>query len=79
MNRVVTYTNRRSEALSHRISLFVVGRCKFNSIHNPLQKNFQVTLKSGEKRKLWCTFGPEQIDINPFSEPGRVSTELCRV
>jgi hypothetical protein len=19
---------------------------------------------------VWCTFGPQQIDINPFSEPG---------
>lgn len=27
----------------------------------------------GSKKKLWCTFGPQQIDINPFSKPGKPS------
>lgn len=29
-----------------------------------------VTLKDGSKRELWCTFGPEQIDININSPKG---------
>ncbi|KAK9815406.1 hypothetical protein WJX72_003171 [[Myrmecia] bisecta] len=31
----------------------------------------EVTLNDGTKKKLWCTFGPQQIDINPFSQKGR--------
>lgn len=31
----------------------------------------EVEMKDGSKKKLWCTFGPQQIDIDPFSKPGR--------
>ncbi len=27
-------------------------------------------MKDGSKKKLWCTFGAQQIDIDPFSKPG---------
>lgn len=30
----------------------------------------EVTLKDGSKQRLWCTFGSQQIDINPFSPSG---------
>lgn len=30
----------------------------------------EVEMKDGSKKKLWCTFGPQQIDINPFTKPG---------
>lgn len=33
----------------------------------------EVEMKDGSKKKLWCTFGPQQIDIDPFSKPGRTS------
>ena len=36
----------------------------------PEQPVIEVTLKDGSKRKLWCTFGPQQIDINAFSKSG---------
>lgn len=29
-----------------------------------------VTMGDGSTRRVWCTFGPQQIDINPFSAPG---------
>lgn len=35
----------------------------------------EVTLKDGSKRKLWCTFGDQQIDLDPFSPSG---TPTCR-
>ena len=42
----------------------------------------EVQLEDGSTRRLWCTFGPQQIDINPFSEPGlsllRFGSLLCR-
>lgn len=46
----------------------------------------EVTLADGSKRRLWNTFGPEQIDINPKSPAGnrlqvilfRVVTMSCR-
>ncbi|EIE21097.1 sucrose phosphorylase [Coccomyxa subellipsoidea C-169] len=34
-----------------------------------------VTLKDGSKRELWCTFGPEQIDIDIDSPSGRKFVE----
>lgn len=34
----------------------------------------EVTLKSGEKARVWCTFGAQQIDINPFSKFGELRT-----
>lgn len=30
----------------------------------------EVKLKNGETARVWCTFGPQQIDINPFSKFG---------
>ncbi len=30
----------------------------------------EVDMKDGSKKKLWCTFGAQQIDIDPFSKPG---------
>lgn len=33
----------------------------------------EVEMKDGSKKKLWCTFGPQQIDINPFTKPGKPS------
>ena len=36
----------------------------------PERPMIEVTLADGSTRRLWCTFGPQQIDINPFSEPG---------
>lgn len=30
----------------------------------------EVDMKDGSKKRLWCTFGPQQIDINPFSKSG---------
>jgi len=30
----------------------------------------EVTLQDGSKRQLWCTFGPQQIDLDPFSSSG---------
>ena len=30
----------------------------------------EVEMGDGSKKKLWCTFGPQQIDIDPFSKPG---------
>ena len=29
-----------------------------------------VDLKNGEQEKVWCTFSPQQIDINVSSEQG---------
>ena len=34
-----------------------------------------VTMADGSTRRVWCTFGAQQIDINPFSVPGAGS--LC--
>lgn len=28
----------------------------------------------GSTRRLWCTFGPQQIDIDPFSIPGALAS-----
>lgn len=33
-----------------------------------------VTMADGSTRRVWCTFGPQQIDINPFSAPGAAMT-----
>ena len=33
----------------------------------------EVEMGDGSKKKLWCTFGAQQIDIDPFSKPGRAS------
>lgn len=30
----------------------------------------EVKLNNGDTARVWCTFGPQQIDINPFSEFG---------
>ena len=35
------------------------------------QPKLDVTLKDGSHRELWCTFGPQQIDINIASPSGR--------
>ena len=35
----------------------------------PEKPLIEVDTKDG-KRRLWCTFGPQQIDIDPFSEKG---------
>ena len=31
----------------------------------------EVELQDGTKRKLWCTFGTQQIDLDPFSPSGQ--------
>jgi len=36
----------------------------------PEQPMIEVTLEDGSKRQLWCTFGPQQIDLDPFSPSG---------
>ena len=36
----------------------------------PERPVIEVTLHDGSTRRLWCTFGPQQIDIDPFSKPG---------
>lgn len=33
----------------------------------------EVEMGDGSKKKLWCTFGPQQIDIDPFSKPGETT------
>lgn len=33
----------------------------------------EVELKDGTRRRLWCTFGTQQIDIDPFSPSGKCS------
>ena len=33
-----------------------------------------VTLKDGSERELWCTFGPEQIDLDIASPSGKPSS-----
>ncbi len=33
----------------------------------------EVDMKDGSKKKLWCTFGAQQIDIDPFTKPGTAS------
>jgi len=33
----------------------------------------EVTLEDGTKRKLWCTFGTQQIDLDPFSPSGKAT------
>ena len=33
----------------------------------------EVEMGDGSKKKLWCTFGPQQIDIDPFSKPGETA------
>jgi hypothetical protein len=43
-------------------------RCRNNK-----EPVLEVTMKDGSKRRVWCTFGPEQIDINPTSPAGRVA------
>ena len=37
----------------------------------------EVTLEDGTKRRLWCTFGPQQIDLNPFSKSGTSQCHNC--
>lgn len=41
----------------------------------------EVDMKDGSKKRLWCTFGPQQIDINPFSKSGtqEVRVNITRV
>ena len=34
------------------------------------QPKLEVQLHDGSKRELWCTFGPQQIDINVCSPQG---------
>ena len=36
----------------------------------PEQPFIETEMGDGSKRRLWCTFGPQQIDIDPFSVPG---------
>ena len=34
-------------------------------------------LHDGSKRELWCTFGPQQIDINVFTPQGARPSLHC--
>ena len=43
----------------------------------PEKPMIEVQLADGSTRRLWCTFGPQQIDINPFSEPGPSHAASC--
>ncbi len=36
----------------------------------PERPVLSVTMGDGSTRRVWCTFGEQQIDIDPFSEPG---------
>ncbi len=36
----------------------------------PERPVIEVNMHDGSTRRLWCTFGPQQIDIDPFSKPG---------
>ena len=36
----------------------------------PEEPKLEVTLKDGSKRNVWCTFGPQQIDIDVASPSG---------
>ena len=36
----------------------------------PEEPKLEVTLKDGSKRNVWCTFGPQQIDIDINSRSG---------
>lgn len=38
----------------------------------------EVEMGDGSKKKLWCTFGPQQIDIDPFSKPGSASVTMFK-
>lgn len=42
----------------------------------PEEPKLEVTLKDGSKRNVWCTFGPQQIDIDINSRSGHPSTRL---
>jgi sucrose phosphorylase len=49
----------------------------------PERPVLEVTMGDGSTRRVWCTFGAQQIDIDPFSVPGRKFVEdslasLCR-
>ena len=33
----------------------------------------EVDMKDGTTKRLWCTFGPQQIDIDPFSKSGNAN------
>ena len=37
------------------------------------EPKLEVTLKDGSKRTVWCTFGPQQIDIDVSSPSGETS------
>lgn len=37
----------------------------------PERPVLEVTMKDGSTRRVWCTFGPQQIDIDAFSKPGK--------
>ncbi len=39
----------------------------------PEKPRIEVQMADGSTRYLWCTFGPQQIDIDPFSEPGSLA------
>ncbi|CAL5229827.1 g13231 [Coccomyxa viridis] len=41
----------------------------------PEEPKLEVTLKDGSKRNVWCTFGPQQIDIDVASPSGRKFVE----
>ncbi len=42
----------------------------------PEEPKLEVTLKDGSKRNVWCTFGPQQIDIDVASPSGLPSRIL---
>ena len=39
----------------------------------PEEPKLEITLKDGSKRNVWCTFGPQQIDIDVSSPSGHLS------
>ena len=45
----------------------------------PEEPKLEVTLKDGSKRTVWCTFGPQQIDIDVSSPSGQHPEILLRM
>lgn len=64
---------RTEIVISH---LWLVGRPNEKDLdmirtRKPEQPYIEAKMGDGTTRKLWCTFGPQQIDIDPFSVPGK--------
>lgn len=78
LRQVMMQPSYRSKSHTHvacYLSVVVTGeptdeQLQLIRTRKPEAPVIEVDMKDGSKKRLWCTFGPQQIDINPFSKSG---------